>query len=170
MKTHLLASNSISQSNIGNIQPEVGTPQMETNLTVSLQAIENELLRMRLNMQDRACNVGISCNTCSRTYVSENRISNLESKIMTFESENRLLGNRLSEAELKLRMSENEIRLRQTMVAPNYFHTGYNLQYMLVPLNTQTVVNTKTKSSKVIPKCRRDVQQSREELAVVLWL
>ena len=30
---------------------------METNLTVRLQAIENELLRMRLNMQDRACNV-----------------------------------------------------------------------------------------------------------------
>ena len=44
---------------------------------------------------------------------------------MTLESENRLLGNRLSEAELKLRMSENEIRLRQTMVTPNYFHTGY---------------------------------------------
>ena len=144
LKTHPLASNSTSQSNIGNIQPQVGTPQMETNLTVRLQAIENELLRMRLNMQDRAFNVGVSCNTCSRTYVSENKISNLETKIMSLESENRLLGNRLSEAELKLRMSENEIRLRQTMVTPSYFHTGYNLQCMPVPVNKQTVVNTKS--------------------------
>ena len=92
LKTHLLASNSTSQSNIGYIQPQVGTPQMETNLTVRLQAIENELLRMRLNMQDRAFNVGVSCNTCSRTYVTENKISNLETKIMSLESENRLLG------------------------------------------------------------------------------
>ena len=155
LKTHLLASNSTSQSNIGYIQPQVGTPQMETNLTVRLQAIENELLRMRLNMQDRAFNVGVSCNTCSRTYVTENKISNLETKIMSLESENRLLGNRLSEAELKLRMSENEIRLRQTMVTPSYFHTGYNLQYMPVPVNKQTVVNTKTESSKVNTKVQK---------------
>ena len=58
-------------------------------------------------MQDRAFNVGVSCNTCSSTYVSENKTRNLETKIMSLESENRLLGNRLSEAELKLRISEN---------------------------------------------------------------
>ena len=155
MKTHLLASNSTSHSNIGYIQPQVRTSQMETNLTVRLQAIENELLRMRLNMQDRAFNVGVSCNTCSRTYVSEKKISNLETKIMSLESENRLLGNRLSEAELKLRMSENEIRLRQTMVTPSYFHTGYNLQNMPVPVNKQTVVNTKTESPKVNTKVQK---------------
>ena len=75
---------------------------------------------------------------------------------MTVESENRLLGNRLSEAELKLRMSENEIRPRQTMVTPSYFHTGYNLQYMPVPVNKQTVVNTKTESSKVNTKVQKE--------------
>ena len=80
LKTHLLASNSISHSNIGNIQPQMGSSQMEMNLTVILQAIENELLRMRLNMQDTAGNTGMKCNPCERNNFSEDKIKFLESR------------------------------------------------------------------------------------------
>ena len=155
LKTHLLASNSISHSNIGNIQPQMGSSQMEMNLTVRLQAIENELLRMRLNMQDTAGNTGMKCNPCERNNFSEDKINFLESRISILESENRHLGNRLSATELKLKINENELRLRQAVVTPSYFHTGYNLQYMPAPTNKQTVINTKTESAKVNSKFQK---------------
>ena len=148
LKTHLLASNSTSQTNIGHIQPNVGSPQMEMNLAVRLQTIENELLRLRLNMQDTAGNAGMKCNPCDSKNISENRISSLESRILMLESENRLLGNRLFDTEFKLKMSENELRLRQAMATPSYFQAGYNLQYMPAPVNKQTVITKKSETLK----------------------
>ena len=50
LKTHLLASSSAPQGNVGHTAPYIGTPQMEMNLVVRLQTIENELLWLRLNM------------------------------------------------------------------------------------------------------------------------
>ena len=155
LKTHLLASNSISHSNIGNIQPQMGSSQMEMNLTVRLQAIENELLRMRLDMQDTAGNTGMKCNPCERNNFSEDKIKFLESRISILESENRHLGNRLSDTVLKLKINENDLRLRQAVVTPSYFHTGYNLQYMPAPTNKQTVINTKTENAKVNSKFQK---------------
>ena len=71
------------------------------------------------------------------------------------ESENRHLGNRLSDTELKLNIIENELRLRQAVVTPSYFYTGYNLQYMPAPTNKQAVINTKTESAKVNSKFQK---------------
>ena len=126
----------------------VGSPQMEMNLTVRLQTIENELLRLRLNMQDTVGNAGMKCSPCDSKNISENRISSLESRIHMLESENRLLGNRLSDTEFKLRMSENELRSRQAMASPSYFQAGYNLQYMPAPVNKQTVITKKSETLK----------------------
>ena len=144
LKTHLLASNSAPQGNVGHTAPYIGTPQMEMNLVVRLQTIENELLRLRLNMQESAGSVGLKSSAYERNNLFDDKLSTLESRVRALESENRTLVNRLSDTEFKLKQNENEFKLKQAVFTPGYFQTGYNLQYWPTPV--EKYKNTKTET------------------------